>query len=157
MRMMQHAIYTVSRMIFLIRHYLKPYGIKEVWQLPNHWDVSGLVLPHMHDLCGFNTSQHGDRMHEFLLKKDSSGVVRLHMRKSSKSSGWLPEGPGYAVFKIAPPLQLQPAPMKNDAKWHCAELEGTIHNGSHSWLCQALSASVPKKSGLPSTLACRRI
>lgn len=46
MRMMQHAIYTVSRMIFLIRHYLKPYGIKEVWELPNLWDVSGLVLPH---------------------------------------------------------------------------------------------------------------
>ena len=110
----------------LILRFLEKYGIHKVWILPHLWDISELVLPHMHPLGGYATSQHGDGMHEFRLKKDEAGVVRLHMRKSSKSSVWIPEGPGYAVFNSPPPRELKPAPFKDDSKWSRARVEATI-------------------------------
>jgi len=57
----------------------------------------------MHKLGGFATTQEGSGMHQFLFRRDSSGVVRLTARQSSQASGWLPEEPGFEVFKTKPP------------------------------------------------------
>eukprot|EP00965_Chrysotila_dentata_P107067 3538014-Pleurochrysis_carterae.AAC.1 len=57
-------------------------------------------------------------MHEFLLRKDDAGVVRLHVRKSAQASSWLPEGPGYEIFASNPGPGPPPfAPLKEDVKW----------------------------------------
>lgn len=86
-RMMQFSIYTVGKMVALIFKFLEPYGIFSVIELPYLWDFSAMVQPHMHPLGGFATSQFGEGMHEFRLKKDRDGIVRLHMRQSSQASG----------------------------------------------------------------------
>ncbi|KAL3910478.1 MAG: hypothetical protein SGPRY_009042 [Prymnesium sp.] len=86
-RMLQYTVYTISRMLALIWLFLDKYGIFEVVELPHLWDFSALVSPLMHDIGGYATSQFGEGMHEFRLKKDHEGVVRLHMRQSSKASG----------------------------------------------------------------------
>lgn len=88
-RMMQYSIYTVSKMIELIFTFLEPYGVFAVIELPYLWDFTAMVQPHMHPLGGFATNQFGDGMHEFRLKKDRDGVVRLHMRQSSQASGYV--------------------------------------------------------------------
>lgn len=126
--MLQYAIYTVSRLAQLMQGFLQPYGVRPVVVLEQLWDISGLLRPHMHDLGGYCSSQHGDGMHEFRLKKDQAGTVRLHMRKSSKASGWIPEGPGYEVFKTTPPpiSSISPAPFKADAKWERGSVEATL-------------------------------
>ena len=126
--MLQYPVYTVSSMIGLITRFLTPYGIRKVFELPHLWDFSGQLLPHAHKLGGYCTGQHGDGMHEYRLKKDAHGVVRLRMRKSSKSSGWVPEGPGYEVFKSTPPppCDMLPAPFKPDSKWNRSTVEATI-------------------------------
>ena len=124
--MLQYAIYTVSELARLICRLLQGYGVRPTIVLPHLWGISDLILPHMHlPLGGYATSQHGDGHHEFRLKKDNKGDVRLHMRKSSKASGWVPEGPGYLVFKSSPPpfSDIIPAPFKPDSKWKRAEVE----------------------------------
>ena len=126
--MLQYAIYTVSQMVGLIRQFLLPYGIRDVTVLDHLWDVSGVLLPHCHPLSGFATSQHGDGMHEFRIKKDNAGTVRLHMRKSSQASGWEPEGPGFEIFKSTPPTasEFVAAAFKLDSAWHRKEVEATL-------------------------------
>ena len=126
--MLQYAVYTVSMMVGYIFKFLASYGIRDVIVLHHLWDFSGQLLPHAYPLGGFATSQHGDGMHEFRLKKDGAGVVRLHMRKSSQSSGWLPEGPGYEVFKTPPPSasEILAAAFKLDSAWKRKEVEEVI-------------------------------
>lgn len=47
-------------------------------------------------------------------------VCLLHLR-------WLPEGPGYEVFKSVPPIEAPPsAPLKKDEEWRRATVEATI-------------------------------
>ena len=66
-------------------------------------------------------------MHEFRLRKDSAGVMRLKVRKSSKAFGWIPDGPaGYEVFKIDPPQTLKPAKFKADSVWNRTQVEATL-------------------------------
>eukprot|EP00966_Prymnesium_polylepis_P108542 2512986-Prymnesium_polylepis.1 len=50
------------------------------------------------------------------------------MRKSSKASGWEPEGPGYEVFKSAPPAfsLIVAAAFKSDDAWKRKDVEATI-------------------------------
>ena len=126
--MLQYAIYTISMLVRYIRQFLQPYGIRDVIVLDHLWDFSGQLLPYANALGGFATSQHGDGMHEFRLKKDVHGVVRLHMRKSSKASGWVPEGPGFEVFKSAPPglSEVVAAPFKADDVWSRKDVEATV-------------------------------
>lgn len=87
-KMMQYAVYTVSKMVALIFKFLEPYGVFAVIELPYLWDFTAMVQPHMNPLGGFATSQFGEGMHEFRFKKDRNGVVRLHMRQSSQASGY---------------------------------------------------------------------
>lgn len=86
-KMLQFTVYTVSKMLSLIYKFLQPYGIFSVVELPYLWDFAKWLKPHMHNLGGFATSQFGEGMHEFRLKKDGEGVVRLHMRQSAQASG----------------------------------------------------------------------
>ena len=85
--MLQYAIYTISQMVGYIRQFLALYGIRDVIVLPHLFDFSGQLLPHCYPLGGVATSQYGDGMHEYRLKKDTAGTVRLHVRKSSQASG----------------------------------------------------------------------
>eukprot|EP00965_Chrysotila_dentata_P031639 1054870-Pleurochrysis_carterae.AAC.1 len=65
-------------------------------------------------------------MHEFILRKDGQGVVRIHIRKSSQASTWLPEGPGYEVFKSQPDSEPPLAKLKPDDKWDRSTVEATV-------------------------------
>eukprot|EP00965_Chrysotila_dentata_P181082 5977709-Pleurochrysis_carterae.AAC.1 len=84
--MMYHAVATVPQMLLLIRKILHTYVIVEVDELHALWDFSGWLRPHMYELRGYATSQFGDGMHEFILRKDNARVVSLHLRKSSQAS-----------------------------------------------------------------------
>eukprot|EP00965_Chrysotila_dentata_P007991 260602-Pleurochrysis_carterae.AAC.1 len=64
-------------------------------------------------------------MHEFILRKDAPGVVRMYFRKSSQASTWLPEGLGYEIFKSTPDPALPLAGLKPDDKWDKSTVEGT--------------------------------
>ena len=125
-KMLQSAIYTISTMVHLIRKFLAPYGIMDVRVLPHLFDIKA-VEESMHSLGGYATSQYGSGMHEFRLQKDAEGVVRLKMRKSSKASGWIPEGAGYVVFKTDPPRKFEPAGFKPDSAWSRTQVEATLH------------------------------
>lgn len=48
------------------------------------------------------------------------------MRKSSKASGWLPEGPGFQVFESAPTTPPPIAPSKTPPQWGQPAIEATI-------------------------------
>eukprot|EP00965_Chrysotila_dentata_P117895 3896099-Pleurochrysis_carterae.AAC.1 len=64
-------------------------------------------------------------MHEFLLRKDAAGVVRIYFRKSSRASTWLPEGLGVQVFKSAPEGQPPFVAFKTDQEWERRTVEWT--------------------------------
>eukprot|EP00965_Chrysotila_dentata_P027264 905644-Pleurochrysis_carterae.AAC.1 len=65
-------------------------------------------------------------MHEFILRKDAAGVVRIYFRKSSQASTWLPEGVGYEVFKSQPESAPPLAALKPDEKWERSTVDGTV-------------------------------
>eukprot|EP00965_Chrysotila_dentata_P036719 1222370-Pleurochrysis_carterae.AAC.1 len=138
--MKKHAVYTISRMLQLIvcarllpvvhdshqQSILAKYNVVDCRELHCLWDFKSWLEPHLHPLRGFATGQFGDGMHEFMLRKDSSGVVRIHFRKSSQSSTWVPEGLGYEVFKSAPAAHPTLAPLKPESKWERSSVEGTV-------------------------------
>eukprot|EP00965_Chrysotila_dentata_P084555 2791182-Pleurochrysis_carterae.AAC.1 len=67
-------------MLQLIRVLLAKYQVIEVAELHAVWDFSAWLLPHTHTLRGYSTGQFGDGMHEFLIRKDAEGIVRLYLR-----------------------------------------------------------------------------
>ena len=77
---------------------------------------------------GFATGQFGSGMHELVLRKDKFGEVRCHMRKSSASSSWLPEGEGYPVFKTIPTGHPILAEGKACHKWGREIVESTVRS-----------------------------
>eukprot|EP00965_Chrysotila_dentata_P132992 4397644-Pleurochrysis_carterae.AAC.1 len=105
---------------------LEKYNIVECRELHCVWDFKEWLEPHLHPIRGFATGQFGDGMHEFILRKDSAGIVRVYFRKSSQASTWQPEGLGYEVFKsqqnVVPPL----ASLKPDDKWKKSTVDGTV-------------------------------
>eukprot|EP00965_Chrysotila_dentata_P033300 1108891-Pleurochrysis_carterae.AAC.1 len=106
----------------------------------------GWLVPHMHNLCGFATSQFGDGMQEFVLRKDANGVVRLHLRKSSQGSMWIPEGLGYEAFASNPgPGPPSLASFKQGHQWQRPAVEST------HW-CNTLFSTLPHDTD-PSSLA----
>lgn len=96
-QLLAQAIYTISSLKEFIFQFLQPYGIHEVIELHQLWDWKAAFKQHSDRIGGFCTGQYGTGMHECYIRKDSEGVVRMWMRKSSKASGWLPEGPGFQV------------------------------------------------------------
>ena len=91
-QLLGQAIYTVSSLLQFIFQFLQPYGCQEVIELHQLWDWKLAFKPHLDRIEGFCTGQYGAGMHECYIRKDAEGVVRVWMRKSSKASGWLPEG-----------------------------------------------------------------
>eukprot|EP00965_Chrysotila_dentata_P020622 682899-Pleurochrysis_carterae.AAC.1 len=67
-------------------------------------------------------------MHEFLVRKDRHGVVRIFFRKSSQSSTWLPEGEGYPVFRTTPTGTPPFAELKPDIAWERSIVMATVRH-----------------------------
>ena len=127
-QLLNEAIYTVSRLCELIYKFLAPYKPNTVHELHCHWDWKKFFAPHVHQrFGGFYTNQFGSGMHEFLLRKGRDGAVRLHVRKSSAASGWIPEGEGYPVFKSPPTGSPELAIPHPEHQWGRADVEQTVH------------------------------
>ena len=107
---------------------LRKYNCVKVIELHALWNWKEFFAPHMNgSLGGFATSQFGSGMHEFYVRKDSEGVVRLWARKSSQASGWIPEGPGMEVFKSRPAGEPPLADfVKTQSEWGRDAFEGTL-------------------------------
>ena len=120
-------IWTVSTLLEAIKRFLQAYNCLSVVELHCLWDWKSFFAPHVHErFTGFATSQFGSGMHEFVLRKDRNGDVRLRLRKSSRASSWLPEGEGYLVFKSMPQGVPKLAKAKDDATWKRSTVESTI-------------------------------
>lgn len=121
------SIYTATQLCHYIFLFLAPYKPSRVTELHCLWDWKAFFAPHVHGfITGFATGQFGSGMHEFLLRKDKNGVVRLYMRKSSAASTWLPEGEGYPIFSSTPEGHPGLATPHPEHKWGRAEVEQTV-------------------------------
>ena len=83
----------------------------------------------MHPLGGFATTQQSSGMHELQITRDDAGITRFHARQSSQSSGWLPEGTGYRMFKPTLPTEWPeppPAPIKPDDGWQATSVRVNV-------------------------------
>eukprot|EP00965_Chrysotila_dentata_P145618 4810097-Pleurochrysis_carterae.AAC.1 len=67
-------------------------------------------------------------MHEFLARKDENGDVRIYLRRSSQSSFWFPDGPGYKIFSTPPNGIPELAMAKPDARWSRTTVESTVRS-----------------------------
>ena len=127
LKLLSEAVWTVTSLLVFIRKFLEPYGCIEVRELHAYWDFKTWFQPYVHQrFSGFATGQYGSGMHEFLLRKGADGQVRLLVRKSSRASGWMPEGEGYLVFKETPKGQPPLAPGKADHAWNKEVVVATV-------------------------------
>lgn len=128
MHLKQFAIYTVSVLVNRIWSALRKYDCWEVRDVHALWDWKEYFNGHVCErLRGFCTSQHGEGMHEFLLRKDRDGVVRMVCRKSSKASSFFPEGDGYQVFDTIPSGEPPLAQyVKSEVEWQRHAFEGSL-------------------------------
>eukprot|EP00965_Chrysotila_dentata_P177202 5852499-Pleurochrysis_carterae.AAC.2 len=121
-----YPIYAISALIRKVHILLSGYNVIECRELRCIWDIKSWLEPHVHELRGYATSQFGDGMHEFLIRKDSKGVVRVMLRKTSQASTWLPEGEGYELFKSAPSGSPPFAARKLDRDWERLVVMSTV-------------------------------
>ena len=126
--LLSEALHTPIALVQAIFRFLNAYNCLGVHELHCIWDWKTFFQPHIHQrFSGFCTSQFGAGMHEFVLRKDRDGVVRLWVRQSSQASSWLPDGDGYPVFKNTIPTG--PPPLragKEDSQWSRAEVQNNI-------------------------------
>lgn len=130
MTLKRNAIYCISALMHYIWRSLNPYNCNHVYDLHALWDwhtyFEGGVLERF---GGFASGQFGSGMHEFVSRKDSSGTVRLWMRKSSASTNWFPEGQGYEVWDKAPEGEPPLAKfVKRQDQWQRNEFEGALRH-----------------------------
>ena len=121
------AVYTPRRLVNAIFDYLQAYNCLAVTELHCVWNWKGFFEPHLHErFKGFCTGKWGSGMHEFVLRKDKHGEVRLWLRKSSQASSWLPDAGGYPVFQHLPegipPLRA----ASSDQRWRRAEVQSNV-------------------------------
>ena len=110
-----------------IRQFLSAYDCHACIELHCLWDWKAFFAPHVHErFTGFATGQFGSGMHEFVLRKNSSGEVRLFLRKSSAASSWLPDEGGYPVFKSTPTGMPALAKAKTDREWGRENVQSTV-------------------------------
>ena len=127
--LLSRSIHTVAELVASIAKYLQAYNCLGVQELHCIWDWKGYFAPHLHErFSGFCTGKFGSGMHEFVLRKDSHGTVRLCFRKSSQASTWLPEGEGYPVFKSTPTGEPALRVAKRDSQWKRAEVQETVRS-----------------------------
>ena len=123
------AVYTPRRLVQSIFTYLQAYNCLGVSELHCIWDWKAFLEPHLHaQFKGFCTGQFGSGMHEFVLRKDRHGEVRLWLRKSSQASSWLPDGHGYPVFKSIPDGPPSFRAAKTDRQWKRAEVQSNVRS-----------------------------
>ena len=126
--MMSRPIYTVTEMLSSIAVYLSAYGSLGCFELHCMWSWSAFFAPHVHErFTGFDTGQFGSGMHQFMVRKDPHGVVRLWVRPSSQASSWLPEGEGMPIFKSEPSGHPELKNAKPDVEWRRAAVEATVN------------------------------
>ena len=126
-RLLQQQIWMVSQLVTFIAQFLRPYDCFDCIELHCLWDWKAYFAPHVHErFAGFATSQFGSGMHEFVLRKDANGDVRLWLRASSQASSWEPSGPGYLVFKSSPTGPPALARTKPDEAWNRSTVESTV-------------------------------
>ena len=83
--LLSKAIWTVEQLVASIAQYLSAYNCEGCAELHCVWNWKDYFAPHIHQrFTGFATGQFGSGMHEFLLRKDRNGVVRLWFRASSQ-------------------------------------------------------------------------
>lgn len=103
MHLKQFAIYCMSALLERVWGSLRKYDCLFATEVHALWDWKEYFKPHITErVGGFCTGQFGTGMHEFVLRKDHAGVVRLTCRRSSKASSWLPEGNGIQIFDSIP-------------------------------------------------------
>ena len=125
--MMSAPIYTVTAMLRAISSYLSAYGSLGCFELHCMWDWTTFFKEHIHEkFTGFDTSQYGSGMHEFMVRKDAQGEVRLWVRASSEASSWLPEGAGMPIFKSEPTGHPALKLAKLDHQWKRDVVETTV-------------------------------
>ena len=113
MHLKQFAIYCVSSLLHHVWQSLREYDCLRVIELHAYWDWKDYFTPHINTrMGGFATGQFGSGMHDFYLRKDGDGIVRIWFRKSSQASGWEPEGPGLQVFTTVPTGDVRSAPYR---------------------------------------------
>ena len=111
-------VWTVLQLLAYITEFLSPYDIKETKELHCLQDWKAFFEPYVTQrFGGFATGQYGSGMHEFVLRKNRHGKACLWLRKSSRASGWLPEGEGYQVFKQTPAGLPGLAKAHENSKW----------------------------------------
>ena len=121
-------IYTVGAMVQSIAKYLTAYKSLGAHELHCVWGWTEFLEQFMHEkFAGFDTSQYGPGMHEFMIRKDVHGVVRLWVRASSQSSDWLPEGEGMPIFKSEPIGHPELRDAKPDSRWRREMVESTVN------------------------------
>jgi hypothetical protein len=78
MYLKQFPIYCVSTLLRHIWKALRKYDCLKVIELHAIWDWKEYFKPHINDrIGGFTTGQFGSGMHEFYLRKDQAGIVRI--------------------------------------------------------------------------------
>ena len=126
-QLLSAPIWTVGMLLQHIQRFLSAYNCKACIELHSLWDWKEYFEPHIHQkFGGFATGQFGSGMHEFVLRKDSAGQVRLWLRKSSRASTWLPDDGGYLVFKSLPTGPPKLARGKTDAQWNKSTVLKTV-------------------------------
>eukprot|EP00965_Chrysotila_dentata_P219560 6191214-Pleurochrysis_carterae.AAC.1 len=125
-QLMQECIYTMGTLLRLMFRFLRPYNVVDVRELHCIWDWTAFFDGHYNKLGGFATSQFGSGMHDFYVRKDAAGDVRLWLRQSSQTTTYFPEGPGYNIFKSSPSGSPPLAKAKPDQRWSRASVESTI-------------------------------
>lgn len=116
-QLLTESIYTMSSLLSFMFQFFRPYNVHDVVELHAVWDWKAFFEPHTERLGGFCTGQFGSGMHEVYCRKDAHGDVRVWMRQSSQSTDWLPEGPGYRLFKSVPEGHPSLARAKPDVRW----------------------------------------
>lgn len=126
-KLMSVPIWTVSLLLQLIQRFLGAYNCIDCVELHCLWDWKAFFEPHVHErFGGFATGQFGSGMHEFMLRKDRNGEVRLWLRKSSQATTWIPDDGGYPVFKSLPTGKPGLAVAKADHVWGRSNVESTV-------------------------------
>lgn len=83
--LLSRAIWTVEQLVNSIAEYLGAYNCLGCSELHCVWNWKDFFKPHVHQrFSGFATGQFGSGMHEFVLRKDRNGEVRLWFRASSQ-------------------------------------------------------------------------
>ena len=146
--LLSRSLYVVADLLAALAKYIEQgkYNCLGVHEIHCVWNWKEYFAPHLHQrFTGFCTGRFGSGMHEFVLRKDSYGTVRLWFRKSAQADTWLPDAEGYPVFKSIPTGEPELKPAKPDSKWCRAEVQETIRSWFRYMILQPAELANVKK------------